>query len=91
MSWRKRSMEMLNRLIVESLRKSSHFACHSKPSGEWTEFGVEKSLLQMMNSKNRRTRYHLVFEKTERNELRNLFAALTEFIVRKTRRNFGEK
>jgi len=48
-SWRKRSMEMLNRLIVESLRKSSHFACHSKPSGECTEFGVEKSFLHMMN------------------------------------------
>jgi hypothetical protein len=60
-------------------------------TGEGEALGVEKSLLQMMNSKNRRTRYHLVFGKTERNELRNLFAALTEFIVREAGRNFGEK
>jgi hypothetical protein len=71
-------MEMLNRLIVESLRKSSHFACHSKPSGEWTELGVEKSLLQMMNSKNRRTRYHLVFGKIQRHAARKNDKAKSE-------------
>jgi hypothetical protein len=44
----------------------------------------------LAKSMERRTRYHLVFEKTERNELRNLFSGTHGILLEEKQSSFAE-